>query len=198
VRRLNTPLVRDIAQTFALTVIFFVVVQTFVGQPYQVEMHSMQGTLQPGQYVFVDKLTPRFDSYHRGDIVVFSAPESAGRQEGVPFIKRVIGVPGDAVEIHDGRVFVNGDELDEPYLFAGTFGAEPTETAQRSQWIVPDGQLFLMGDHRTQSIDSRAFGPVPIESVVGRAWLRYWPLDSVAILGGGTAQAARAEPSPEP
>jgi signal peptidase I len=198
VRRLNTPLVRDIVQTFALTVIFFVVVQTFVGQPYQVEMHSMQGTLEPGQYVFVDKLTPRFDSYHRGDIVVFSAPESAGRQEGVPFIKRVIGVPGDAVEIHDGRVFVNGDELDEPYLFEGALGAEPTETAQRSQWIVPDGQLFLMGDHRTQSIDSRAFGPVPIASVVGRAWLRYWPLDSVAILGGGTAQAARAEPSPEP
>jgi signal peptidase I len=198
VRRLNTPLVRDIVQTFALTVIFFVVVQTFVGQPYQVEMHSMQGTLEPGQYVFVDKLTPRFDAYHRGDIVVFSAPASAGRQEGVPFIKRVIGVPGDAVEIHDGRVFVNGDELDEPYLFEGALGAEPTETAQRSQWIVPDGQLFLMGDHRTQSIDSRAFGPVPIASVVGRAWLRYWPLDSVAILGGGTAQAARAEPSPEP
>ena len=197
-RRLNKPLVRDIVQTFALTVIFFVVVQTFIGQPYQVEMHSMQGTLEPGQYVFVDKLTPRFDSYHRGDIVVFSAPESAGRQEGVPFIKRVIGVPGDAVEIHDGRVFVNGDELDEPYLFAGALGAEPTETAQRSQWIVPDGQLFLMGDHRTQSIDSRSFGPVPVGSVVGRAWLRYWPLDSVAILGGGTAQAARAEPSPEP
>jgi signal peptidase I len=196
-RRLNTPLVRDVLQTFLLTVLFFVVVQTFVGQPYQVEMHSMQGTLEPGQYVFVDKLTPRFDSYHRGDIVVFGAPEEAGRQEGVPFIKRVIGVPGDTIEIHDGLVFVNGEALEEPYLFADAFGAQPTETGERASWRVDDGELFLMGDHRTESVDSRAFGPVPIGSVIGRAWLRYWPLDSVAILGGGTAQAARAEPPVE-
>ncbi len=196
--RVNFSLVRDILQTFVLTIVFFFAVQTFVGQPYQVEMHSMQGTLEPGQYVFVDKLTPRFDAYHRGDIVVFSAPAAAGRQEGTPFIKRVIGVPGDTVEIHDGQVWINAAALDEPYVFAVAGVPQTTETGDTSQWVIPDGALFLMGDHRWESVDSRYFGPVPISSVVGRAWLRYWPIDTLSTLGGTAQAAVTPEPTPAP
>jgi signal peptidase I len=188
----TVTLLRDLAQTFVLTIVIFVLVQTFIGQPYQVEMHSMQGTLQPGQFLFVDKLTPRFDAYHRGDIVVFAAPTGAGREEGTPFIKRVIGVPGDTVDIHDGSVWINGAELDEPYVFAEAAGAQPTLAEETDHWIVADDELFLMGDHRTASVDSRFFGPVPIGNVVGRAWLRYWPLESLSILGGDTPAAAAA------
>jgi len=192
--RVNVSLVRDVVQTFLLTVVFFFAVQTFVGQPYQVEMHSMQSTLEPGQYVFVDKLTPRFDAYHRGDIVVFNAPAAAGREEGTPFIKRVIGEPGDTVEIHDGQVWINETAIAEPYVFADEGVPQTTETGDTSQWVVAPDSLFLMGDHRWESVDSRYFGPVPISSVVGRAWLRYWPLDSLSTLGG-TAHAA-ATPAP--
>ncbi len=192
--RLNTALAKDILQTFLLTVVFFFGVQTFVGQPYQVEMDSMQSTLQEGQYVFVDKLTPRFDSYNRGDIVVFSAPEAAGREGGTPFIKRVIGVAGDTVDIHDGQVWINQQRIDEPYVFALDGVPQTTETGDTNHWTIPDGALFLMGDHRWESVDSRFFGPVPASSVVGRAWLRYWPLDQFSTLGD-TAQAA-ASPDP--
>ncbi len=190
-------LAKDIIQTFILTVLFFFGVQTFVGQPYQVEMHSMQSTLEPGQYVFVDKLTPRFDAYHRGDIVVFSAPEATGRQVGTPFIKRVIGVAGDTVEIRDGQVWINTTAMEEPYVFSVGGVPQTTETGDVSEWVVPAGAVFLMGDHRWESVDSRFFGPVPVASVVGRAWLRYWPLDTISTLGGGNAQAqGTATPDP--
>ena len=192
--RLNLALAKDILQTFVLTIVFFFAVQTFVGQPYQVEMHSMQSTLEPGQYVFVDKLTPRFDAYHRGDIVVFGAPSVAGREAGTPFIKRVIGVGGDTVEIRDGQVWVNDVAQTEPYVFAVDGVPETTETGDTSRWLVPTDEVFLMGDHRWESVDSRFFGPVPVSTVVGRAWLRYWPLDSFSTLGV-TARAAET-PSP--
>ena len=190
--RLNMSLARDIVQTFALTVLFFFAVQTFVGQPYQVEMHSMQHTLEPGQYVFVDKLTPRFDAYHRGDIVVFSAPESAGREAGTPFIKRVIGVAGDTVEIRQGRVWINQHALEEPYVYAVDGTPQTTETGDTTRWVIGDGEVFLMGDHRWESVDSRFFGPVAVSTVVGRAWLRYWPLDRLSTLGDTVEAAAPA------
>lgn len=197
--RLPTGLLRDVVQTLVLTVVIFFGIQTFVGQPYQVEMISMQHTLEPGHYVFVDKLTPRVDAYHRGDIVVFWAP-SAVRSQEHPFIKRVIAVGGDSVEVRDGRVLVNETTLDEPYVFSDGDDSEATEAASESRWVIPDGQVFLMGDHRSNSVDSRSFGPVAVSDVVGRAWLRYWPLDSFTVLGGsahaagGTAPADSQEP----
>lgn len=195
--RVSARLLRDIVQTLILTIVIFFAVQTFVGQPYQVEMISMQHTLEPGHYVFVDKLTPRVDAYHRGDIVVFRAPSATGDQEH-PFIKRVIGVGGDTVEVHDGRVWINGEMLDEPYVFSDGAAEQATLASSESQWTVPAGELFLMGDHRSNSIDSRSFGPVAVGEVVGRAWLRYWPLDSFSILGGSAQAATTTEPTEAP
>ncbi len=174
----------EIVETLVLTLVIFVVIQNFVAQPYKVQQQSMEHTLEPDQYVLVDKLTPRFDTYKRGDIVVFTPP-AEWESEGTPFIKRVIGEPGDTVEIKDdGLVYIDGHALDEPYLFAEP-GEPPQPTTaplDASKWTVPAGELFLMGDHRQNSADSRTFGPVPINQIIGRAWLRYWPLDTFGIL----------------
>jgi signal peptidase I len=175
----------EIVETLVLTVVIFVGVQTFVAQPYKVEQVSMENTLLPGQYVLVDKLTPRWSEYSRGQIVVFEPPASwAAETNGVPLIKRVIGLPGERVEIRDGRVFVNDVRLDEPYLFAEDGVAQPTDPGPDGQdeWLVPAGDLFVMGDHRDNSADSRTFGPIDLGLVVGRAWLRYWPVDSFGVL----------------
>jgi len=175
----------EIVETLVLTLLIFFVIQNFVAQPYKVQQKSMQRTLEEDQYVLVDKLTPRFDAYNRGDIVVFEPPEDWG-ESNTPFIKRVIGESGDTVEIRDdGLVYVNDEPLDEPYLYADEVGgpSQPTTAPlEQSTWTVPDGDLFLMGDHRANSADSRTFGPVPIDRVIGRAWLRYWPLDTFGIL----------------
>jgi signal peptidase I len=173
----------EIVETLVLTLIIFWVIQSFVAQPFRVQQQSMQDTLQPDQYVLVDKLTPRWDPYKIGDIVVFNPPDTWVASTGEPYIKRVIGVGGDTVEVRDGSVFVDGVKLVEPYVFQENGGPQPTETFSGiDKWVIPDGQLFLMGDHRQNSSDSREGGPVDVEQVIGRAWLRYWPIDSFSIL----------------
>ncbi len=171
----------EAVETLVLTLIIFLVIQTFIAQPYQVEQMSMENTLLPHQYVLVDKLTPRFDPYKRGDIVVFMPPGAA--PGSTPFIKRVIGLPGDTLDIRNGHVFINGQEISEPYVFPGQT-TEPL--GGQDHWVVPANSLFVMGDHRENSSDSRVFGPVPIANVIGRAWLRYWPLNTFEILATPT------------
>jgi signal peptidase I len=168
----------EVLETVILTAVIFLGVQTFVAQPYEVNLHSMDDTLLPGHYVLVDKLTPRWAPYERGDIVVFQPPETAPGEAVVPFIKRVIGLPGETVELRNGKVFVDGVELDEPYIFEESGVPQPTDpTDGETEWVIPDGRLFVMGDHRRNSSDSRSFGPIEISGVIGRAWLRYWPFD---------------------
>jgi signal peptidase I len=168
--------------TLVLTVFIFVGVQTFVAQPYQVEQESMEQTVMPGEYILVDKLTPRWDSYKRGDVVVFHPPNgfSTGGDGDKPFIKRIIGTPNDTVEVRpDGHIAVNGRELTEPYVFEGQ---ATTARPGSGRWVVPAGDYFVMGDHRQASTDSRDFGPVAANDIIGRAWLRYWPLARFGFL----------------
>jgi signal peptidase I len=175
----------EIAETLVLTLVIFFVIQTFVAQPYKVQQQSMEHTLEPDQYVLVDKLTPRVDTYKRGDIVVFTPPPDWVQDDGTPFIKRVIGLGGETVDVHDGSVFINGKKLVEPYIFTTAPGdpQQPTTVpGDEHQWVIPAGELFLMGDHRANSADSRTFGPIPTQQIIGRAWLRYWPIDTFGIL----------------
>jgi signal peptidase I len=183
-RRSSLGCLFEVLETLVLTLIIFFVIQNFIAQPFQVQQQSMERTLEPGQYVLVDKLTPRWDDHGRGDIVVFSPPET-WETGGTPFIKRVIGVAGDTVEIKDdGLVYVNGVAIEEPYAYANDEGViEPTTASpDQDRWVIPAGQLFVMGDHRQQSADSRVFGPISTSDVVGRAFLRYWPISEFGIL----------------
>jgi signal peptidase I len=186
----------EVVETLVLTLVIFLGIQTFVAQPYKVQQSSMETTLLPDQYVLVDKLTPRWSPYVRGDIVVFDPPATFSAGNGVPFIKRIIGLPGDRVELRDGKVFVNGLELNEPYIFQDNGVPQTTDptVGGASEWLVPDGDLLVMGDHRRDSSDSRVFGPIEISKVIGRAWLRYWPFDTFGILP--TPQHPELSPSP--
>ena len=176
----------DVVETLVLTIVAFLLIQTFVAQPFQVHQTSMESTLEPGQYVLVDKLTPRWSPYQRGDIVVLHPPTGWDDGSDTPFIKRVIGLPGDQIDIRDdGHVYVNGQELDEDgYAYHDASGdVEPTTPLNdTSSWTIGADELFVMGDHRESSADSRAFGPIKESSVVGRAFLRYWPASTFGIL----------------
>ncbi len=175
--------VLELVETLVLTLVIFLVIQNFVAQPFRVQMSSMEHTFEPDQYVLIDRISHLWSPYQRGQVIVFRPPESASEQ-GDPFIKRVIGVAGDTVDIRGGQVYVNGKALDEPYLFRNDAGeVEPTEAnGGQSHWVVPDGQLFVMGDHRQVSVDSRVFGFVAVSSVIGRAVLRYWPLPTFEVV----------------
>jgi len=174
----------EVVETLVLTIIIFLGIQTFVAQPYKVQQGSMETTLLPDQYVLVDKLTPRWSPYTRGDIVVFDPPETWASGGDVPFIKRVIGLPGDTIKLRNGQVYVNDVKLSEPYIFKED-GVPQTTDPQGggpTMWVVPDASLLVMGDHRQDSADSRSFGPVEVGHVIGRAWLRYWPFDTFGVL----------------
>lgn len=175
----------EVLETLVLTVVIFFGIQAFIAQPYKVQQSSMENTLLPDQYVLVDKLSPRWDAYSYGDIIVFKPPATWTQGSDVPFIKRVIGLPGDTVELKQGLVYVNGVKVNEPYIFRADDGVQqqsfPTPGGA-SQWVIPAGELFVMGDHREDSADSRNFGPIDISNVVGRAWLRYWPFDKLGFI----------------
>jgi len=186
----------EVIETLVLTLVIFFVVQTFIAQPYRVEQQSMENTLLPDQYVLVDKLSPRWDDYSRGDIIVFEPPSAwIDGGTGTPFIKRVIGLPGETVEVHDGAVWVDGTKLEEDYTFEGQPTTAPEEP---QQWVIPDGELFVLGDHREASADSRTFGPIGRDKVIGRAVLRYWPLDAIGILSTPTYAAPVGTSDPRP
>lgn len=173
-------------QTVVVTLVLYLGIQTFVTQPFRVEQGSMLDTLREGQYVLIDKLTPGLTGYARGDIVVFRPPAVAGDTDDTPYIKRVLGVAGDTVEIRTGGVWVDDVRLDEPYVYRDD-GTYPFD-ARVTRWEVPEGALFVLGDHRSDSADSRSqrIGLVPVENAIGRAFLRYWPLPALSVLAAPT------------
>lgn len=168
---------RGLAVTVFIAVALYWVLNAFVVGAYRVEGRSMDDSLHNGQRLLVDKLTIRLDPYHRGDIVVLHAPGNA--ESATPYIKRVIGVAGDRVEIRDGSVWVNSTELDEPYVRAGALTRPTTDVAS---WDVGSGKVLVMGDNRGKSEDSRMFGTVAVDEIIGRAVIRFWPLDTIGIL----------------
>jgi signal peptidase I len=153
------------------------VIKTFVIQAFYIPSGSMEPTLKVGDRVLVNKLAYHAHPIHRGDIVVFKRPKLEGGAPTIKdLIKRVIGLPGDRIESAQGQVVINGQVLREPYLPAGTTtsGIEPQ--------TVPAGQYWVMGDNRSNSRDSRFFHAIPKSLVVGRAFVRVWPLGSVGFL----------------
>jgi signal peptidase I len=166
----------EIVETILLTLVIYLVIHNFVAQPFEVEQNSMVTTIQPGDYVLIDKLTPHFDEYDRGDIVVFQPPEGY-EQGGVPFIKRVIGLPGETVTLRRGHVFIDGKRLEESYLPKGTV-TQPI-CGSVTEFKVPKDEVFVLGDNRGNSTDGRCFGPIDEDTIVGRAFFRFWPLSQL-------------------
>lgn len=158
----------------ALIVAF--VVKTFLIQAFYIPSSSMEDTLLIGDRVLVNKLSYDFGEVERGDIVVFERPpHDTGNPDIKDLIKRVIALPGETVELRNGEVFIDGRRLQEPYLDANDGATvEPRE--------VPAGHYWVMGDNRGQSKDSRFFGPIPEDLIVGRAFVRIWPVSAFKLL----------------
>ena len=144
-------------------------IRTFLVEPYMVEGSSMYPTLKNHERLIVDKLSYFVTNPKRGEIVVFRFPKDESRD----FIKRVIAVPGDTIEIKDGNVFVNGELQNEDYILSKCRGDYPKST-------IPEGHIFVMGDNRNNSEDSRFpdVGFVPFDLIKGKAMLVFWPLDA--------------------
>jgi signal peptidase I len=154
-------------------------VEAFLIQAFWIPSPSMEPTLDVGDRVLVNKLSYKLHDVHRGDLVVFERPAGASTgQDGEikDLIKRVIAVGGDTIEAREGNVYVNGERLDEDYLEAGT----PTDNLPLT--TIPEGRVFVMGDNRTNSEDSRIFGPIDENDIVGRAFIRVLPITDIGWL----------------
>ncbi len=153
----------------------FAFVRPFVAEPMYVPSESMAPTLQGGDRVLTNKLAYYLSDPERGDLVVF---EDTGKQKNEDTVKRVIGLPGDEISVEDGALLVNREPLHEPYLDTQAGTAQKASTLETfGPVFVPKDHVFVMGDNRANSYDSRFFGPVPNENLVGEVSLRFWPTD---------------------
>lgn len=152
----------DILETIILSVLLFAAINA-VSARIRVDGFSMEPTLKSGEFVIVNKLAYKLGSPQLGDVIVFHYPRDPEQE----YIKRVIGLPGDHVVVANGKVFVNGQEIQETYIAAAP--------VYQSEWVVPDKSLFVLGDNRNNSSDSHNWGPVPMENVIGKAVFVYWP-----------------------
>lgn len=173
----------DIVETGVIGLSLFLVVYLFFVQPHQVNGQSMVPNFQNGEYLLTDKVSYKFGEPKRGDVVVFHAPDSANCPNGTgcDFIKRVIATPGETVELKDNAIYVNNQKLPEHYLPAD-FVTEPGEYSRDRLMTMEEGEYFLVGDNRSHSSDSRAWGPVPLNRIVGRAFFVYWPMSVAGLI----------------
>jgi signal peptidase I len=154
----------DVVETVVLSVLLFAGINA-ISARIRVDGFSMEPTLQNGEFVIVNKLAYKLGSPSIGDVIVFHYPRDPSQE----YIKRIIGLPGDQVKVSSGQVYVNGNRLNEPYI------ASPAR--YNSEWEVPSGGLFVLGDNRNNSSDSHNWGAVPLENIIGKALFVYWPPD---------------------
>ena len=177
---------RELLETVALAVVLFLVIN-LVSARVRVEGFSMVPTLDNGEYVLISRISYLTGNYQRGDIIVFRPPMYPDipvlqRFFGLPgfddqyedYIKRIIGLPGETVKIDNGTVFINGVPLVEPYI------AAPPDYS--NSWVVPAGELFVLGDNRNNSADSHAWGFLPEKNILGKALVVYWPFTDFMII----------------
>jgi signal peptidase I len=161
----------EAVETFVPAVLIAILINVFLAQATRVYGQSMEPNLHTDQRLVVEKLSYNFHEPRRGDIVVLNVPQAGS---GL-LIKRVIGLPAEKVEIRDGKVYINEQPLEEPYL------STQSQRDMRAT-VVPPEHVFVLGDNRGFSNDSRSFGAVPLDNIVGRAWFSYWPLDQIGLV----------------
>src|SRR3990167_2648100 len=171
--------VMDVLETVTFVGSLFIVVYLFIMQPNQVKGASMEPTFYTGDYIFTSKVTYKFRPLERGDIVVFKSPKNSD----IEYIKRIIGLPGDKVRIASNNVYVNGILISESYISDKTSLWDGGYVKENEDFTVPGDEIFVMGDNRPRSSDSREFGPVKIDSIIGQVFFRYFPVQKIGAVG---------------
>jgi signal peptidase I len=158
-------------------------IKAFLVQAFYIPSESMVPTLKIGDRVLVNKLSYDLHDVNRGDLIVFERPPGETDESVKDLIKRVVGLPGDQIVIKNNSVYINGEPLDESYLPTGTLTKQGRlDCEDLSPCVVPDDSVWVMGDNREHSYDSRYFGPIKSDTIVGRAFLRIWPLGSIGFM----------------
>lgn len=170
--------VMEILETVVFVGSIFIVVYLFILQPNQIKGASMEPTFHNGNYIFTSKVTYKMREPIRGDVVVFHAP----RNPDLEYIKRVIGLPGDTILIENQNVYVNGEQINEPYISDFTTLGLVGFVEEGVPFVVPEGHYFVMGDNRPRSSDSREFGPITYESIIGQVIYRYFPFNEMGTV----------------
>lgn len=168
-------ILRDIIIPLAIAFALAMLAQATLAKPYQIPSGSMEPTIQIGDRILANRVVYHYKDIERGDIIVFEPPEAPGVDTSTPYVKRVIGLPGDTVMVEEGVTFVNGEE----FVVEQVVDAPIYEMESR---VVPENELFVLGDNRNSSLDSHMWGFLPIDNVIGRADVIYWPPDSIGRL----------------
>ncbi len=173
----------EFVQSIVLALSVFVLLYLFVAQPNQVKGSSMVPNFTDGEYLLTDKVSYEIGKPQRGDVVVFKAPPSEPcSADECEYIKRVIGLPGDRVMVKNDKVYLNGAELNQSWLPADFITVPGAYAQEGVEVIVPPDQYLCFGDNRSYSRDGREFGPIKRNSIVGRAFFKYWPISSVGLI----------------
>lgn len=173
----------DIIETFVFAVSIFLVVYLFIMQPHQVDGQSMMPNFINGEYILTDKVSYKIGEPARGDVIVFHAPEGAHCPKGTncDFIKRILGLPGEEIRVENGDIKINGEVLDETYI-ADDVKTEAGEFSRGRVINLGSDEYFAVGDNRPFSSDSRSWGPITKQDIVGKAFFVYWPVTSVGLI----------------
>jgi signal peptidase I len=173
----------DTIQTVVLALSIFVVVYLFLLQPHQVKGSSMFPNFHNDDFLLTDKITYRFGEPSRGDVIVFKAPPSEPcAAEECEYIKRIIALPGEVVKIQDEHVYINGQRLNESYLDESISTSPGSLFQEGNELTVPAETYLALGDNRPYSRDGREFGFIKREVILGKAWVRYWPLNAIGLI----------------
>ena len=171
----GTSVLREYAEALIIAVLLALVIRTFVVQAFKIPSGSMLPTLQIGDHILVNKFIYDFEPVRRGEIIVFKFPQDESRD----FVKRVIGLPGETLEIRGRQVLINGAPLEEPYaVYSDGPFAQTLELEHLGPLVIPPGKLFMMGDNRDHSMDSRVWGLLDMHKIKGKAFIVYFSLRS--------------------
>jgi signal peptidase I len=168
----------DILEVIVFAIAIFLFLYLLVFQPHKIKGASMDPNFQDGEFLLTDKVTYRFRAPKRGDVIVFKAPLA----EGEEYIKRIIGLPGETVLVKNNKIYINGKVIDEIYIGPNVVTDGNAFLAEGATTTVPADSYFVLGDNRSHSSDSRAWGFVPKKDINGRAWLIYWPIKKAGVV----------------
>jgi len=172
-------LILDLVETIITALLVFVIIYLFLFQPHQVKGNSMQPNFEDGEYLLTNKVTYRINKPKRGEVVIFESPQN----KDFDYIKRIIGLPGEKVKIVNGKIFINGSVLDESaYLADDVYTQEGSFLPENEEVDVSENQYFVVGDNRSHSSDSREWGFISVENIIGKTWVRYWPPSRAGLL----------------